>query len=222
MLKLLEMIIAHPPHHAKWLNTLSFLENQGARLIARHEDEVNLKEMTLKHASEEFRHAHLLKTKMRLLNVPFLEGYRNEEIFGGYQARHYLRRLEALVSRRLKTLYPHQSIKRYAYPLVTYAIEKRAEELYPLYDQVLKDNKSKVRVLSIFKEEIEHLQEMEKELASLKIKDSLISEALQLEGELFHDFYQSVHNALNDSSFYNKTSHIISQKRPPFISMSSP
>ena len=50
--------------HAKWLNTLSFLENCGARKIAACEHPTLVKEEMLKHAAEEFRHAHHLKRQI--------------------------------------------------------------------------------------------------------------------------------------------------------------
>ena len=67
---LLRLVIAHPDLHAKWLNTLSFLENCGARKIAMCEHKTLVKEEMLKHAAEEFRHAHDLKKQLlKILNV---------------------------------------------------------------------------------------------------------------------------------------------------------
>ncbi len=51
--------------------------------------------------------------------------------------------------------------------LVTYAIELRAEELYPIYDEVLRKACSRVAVKSILLEEKEHLNEMKEGLAKL-------------------------------------------------------
>ncbi|RYG18235.1 MAG: hypothetical protein EOO07_09405, partial [Chitinophagaceae bacterium] len=55
---LLLNIVNDTPSHAKWLNTLSFMENAGARKIsaAEHKEEVTL--LILKHAAEEHRHAY--------------------------------------------------------------------------------------------------------------------------------------------------------------------
>ena len=47
-----------------------------------------------------------------------------------------------------------------AYLLVTYAIEVRADELYPIYQNALDDVNSKVNVKSIILEEEGHLEEM--------------------------------------------------------------
>ena len=54
--QLLDAIIPSPDLHAAWLNTLSYLENSGARLIAACEHPTGVKEEMLKHAAEEFRH----------------------------------------------------------------------------------------------------------------------------------------------------------------------
>ena len=47
-----------------------------------------------------------------------------------------------------------------AYLLVTYAIEVRADELYPIYQEALDNAGSKVNVKSIILEEEGHLEEM--------------------------------------------------------------
>ena len=49
--QLIITIIAAPELHAKWLNTLSYLENCGARKIAACEHPTLVKEEMLKHAA---------------------------------------------------------------------------------------------------------------------------------------------------------------------------
>ena len=67
---LLEKIVQNKDHHAKWLNSLSFLENCGARKISKSEHRSDVDIMVLKHAAEEHRHAFYLK-KMILAIMPF-------------------------------------------------------------------------------------------------------------------------------------------------------
>ncbi|MBX9744012.1 MAG: hypothetical protein K2X08_02235, partial [Chlamydiales bacterium] len=59
------------------------------------------------------------------------------------------------------------AIKEASYLLVTYAIELRADELYPIYDTVLRKAGSRVAVKSILLEEQEHLDEMKEGLKLL-------------------------------------------------------
>ena len=161
---LLHRIVENDAWHARWLNTLSFLENCGARKIAACEHPTLVKEEMLKHAAEEFRHAHHLKAQMKKLSSRFLDTYALGDMWGGMATLHYLDRLEVEVSRYCRSF---GCMKAFIYPLVTYAIECRAGKLYPLYDRVLRHLRSRVTVKSILLEEEEHLQEMGRALEGL-------------------------------------------------------
>jgi hypothetical protein len=166
---LLKIILQHGPLHAKWLNTLSYLENCGARKIAACEHPTLVKEEMLKHAAEEFRHAHYLKNQIKKVSsAPFLD-YAPTQILGGFASLNYLRTLDLHTCRfLLKDLrQPRGEVKKSAYLLVTYAIEVRARDLYPLYHEVLRTEGSNVFVKSILLEEEEHLKEMEEGLSKL-------------------------------------------------------
>ncbi|MFS8562911.1 MAG: hypothetical protein LVR00_00665 [Rhabdochlamydiaceae bacterium] len=164
----LTTIVASHELHAKWLNTLSFLENCGARKIAACEHPTLVKEEMLKHAAEEFRHAHHLKRQIERVSPNSMDTYSLSYMLGETTTLHYLTALDIKASRYLKTLgLSKNSIKEAAYLLVTYAIELRAEELYPIYDEVLRQAGSRVAVKSILLEEKEHLNEMKEGLAKL-------------------------------------------------------
>jgi len=166
--QLLTRVVASHETHAKWLNTLSFLENCGARKIAACEHPTLVKEEMLKHAAEEFRHAHHLKRQIERVWPKSMDTYSLSFMLGGAATLHYLTALDLKASRYLKTLgLPKYSIREAAYLLVTYAIELRAEELYPIYDAVLRKASSRVAVKSILLEEKEHLDEMKEGLKQL-------------------------------------------------------
>lgn len=159
--QLLTAIVASHEMHAKWLNTLSFLENCGARKIAACEHPTLVKEEMLKHAAEEFRHAHHLKRQIQKVSSHRIDTYSLPYMLGGTATLRYLTALDLKASRYLKMAgLSKNSIKEAAYLLVTYAIELRAEELYPIYDDVLRKADSRVAVKSILLEEKEHLKEM--------------------------------------------------------------
>lgn len=165
---LLTTIVNSNEIHAKWLNTLSFLENCGARKIAACEHPTLVKEEMLKHAAEEFRHAHHLKKQIGKISPHSLETYSLSLLLGGTATLHYLTALNIQTSRYLKSIgLSKHAIKEAAYLLVTYAIELRAEQLYPLYDAALRKIKSRVSVRSILLEEKEHLKEMQEGLKLL-------------------------------------------------------
>lgn len=155
--------------HVRWLNTLSYLENCGARKIAACEHPTLVREEILKHASEEFRHAYYLKCQIKKITNQAVKNYSSDHLMGGISALHYLNSLDLKTSRYLKQAgIPSMKIKEYSYYLVTYAIELRAQELYPCYAEYLKLHASKVRVNSILVEELEHLQEMSSSLTLMK------------------------------------------------------
>lgn len=161
MQHVLKTIVSSHELHAKWLNTLSYLENCGARKIAACEHSTLVKEEMLKHAAEEFRHAHYLKKQIKRVSVKTFESYALQHILGGTISWHYLNALDVYACRYLKQQgYDGNAIKDLAYLLVTFAIELRADELYRLYDEVLKKIGSKVTVKSILLEEKGHLNEM--------------------------------------------------------------
>lgn len=157
MRKWIADIITSNELHARWLNTLSFLENCGARKIAACEHPSLVREEVLKHAAEEFRHAHHLKRQIAKVSLLPLETYSHDFILGGVTTFHYLNALDLKTSQYLKA---NGLPKEAAYLLVTYAIELRAKELYHVYHEELRKVNSKVSVKSILLEEEEHLNEM--------------------------------------------------------------
>ena len=166
--RLLTAIVTSNELHTKWLNTLSFLENCGARKIAACEHPTLVREEMLKHAAEEFRHAHHLKRQIERVSLHSMDTYSLPFILGGTATLHYLTALDVRTSQYLQSLnFSKNSIREMAYLLVTYAIELRAEELYPIYDIALRKACSRVTVRSILLEEKEHLEEMKEGLHRL-------------------------------------------------------
>lgn len=183
--QLLTTIVASDEIHAKWLNTLSYLENCGARKIAACEHPTLVREEMLKHASEEFRHAHHLKRQIAKISTKPMDTYSQSFILGKTTTLHYLTRLDLKISRYLKKAgLTKSAIKEAAYLLVTYAIELRANELYRIYDDVLRIAESKVVVKSILLEEKEHLNEMIEGLHQLPSGVIHAEKVCTFEGEL--------------------------------------
>lgn len=176
---LLEKIVQNDRLHALWLNTLSYLENCGARKIAACEHPTFVKEEMLKHAEEEFRHAYHLKRQIEKIAKDSCEDY--TQILGGLATKHYLPCLDTQICRYLKKEGLFQ--RDLAYHLITYVIERRALELYPLYEAVLRSSCSLVTVRSLILEEHNHLQEMEAKLETLAPKHR--NQALEFEKLLY-------------------------------------
>ena len=185
-----KMILTNPSLHSRWLNTLSYWENCGARKLAAYQHPTKVEEEMLKHAAEEFRHAHILKQQIRRLQAPFPHDYSVASLIGGVKAYQLLHRLEVGVSRILvddKT--EEQARGSLSYLLVTYAIEKRAEEVYSHYHEMLKSHHSPVRITSILLEEKEHLAEITEELFNVPNAISLCEKVCKLESALFENWF---------------------------------
>ena len=195
---ILPVIINDNVLHAKWLNTLSLMENTGARKISASEDPVMVSYIVLKHAAEEHRHAFYLKKQIEktLTSCPT---YAPELLLAPVFSKYYLNQLDIQISRYLKQalrLNGHD-LRFAAYLLVTYAIEVRADELYPVYQQALDDAGSKVNVKSIILEEEGHLEEM---ISQLKIFSPQWEEhakiAVEYESQLFNDWINALSEEL--------------------------
>lgn len=186
-------IISNNELHAKWLNTLSYLENCGARKIAACEHPTLVKEEMLKHAAEEFRHAHHLKKQITKVTQQSVENYSLPNLVGGVSSLQYLNHLDLKTCRFLASQgISFSSIKAVSYLLVTYAIEVRAEELYTIYDRELRKYSSRVSVKSILLEEKEHLNEMVEGLKLVVNGLDFAKQICKIEEELCQKWLKSV------------------------------
>lgn len=160
--QLLEKVVQDGVTHAKWLNTLSFMENAGARKISKCEHPVSVTLIQLKHAAEEHRHAYYLKKQIGKIDPELCKNYEPNELLAPVATRQYLHSLDIKACRYLQNVFKlnHEELKYAAYLFVTYAIEVRADELYPVYQDILTRESSKIMVKSIILEEEGHLEEM--------------------------------------------------------------
>jgi len=101
--KILKKIVADTDLHARWLNTLSLMENTGARKISASEDTVNVTYIILKHAAEEHRHAFYLKKQLEKLGAGFCPTYARQYLLAPAHSKYYLNYLDVEVCRYLKS-----------------------------------------------------------------------------------------------------------------------
>lgn len=188
---ILAQIVNDNSLHSKWLNTLSYMENAGARKIsaAEHKEEVTL--LILKHAAEEHRHAYYLKKQLAKLDENLCKTYANAELLAPNHTRFYLNTLDVKVCRYLKKHFELSgyALKFAAYLFVTYAIEVRADELYPIYQEILTAKESRVTVKSIILEEEGHLEEMLNQLREFSPEWEKHAKAIvKIEQQMFEDW----------------------------------
>lgn len=196
---ILEKIVPDDALHAKLLNTLSLMENVGARKISRYEDPVQVNLTVLKHAAEEARHAYYLKKQIGKLDEAHCPDYRFEYLLAPVQSYQYLHRLDTkacryLYGRGLRGRVMHDA----AYILVTYAIEVRADGLYDVYQSALTRHNSKVNVKSIIMEEAGHLEEMTRMLKAFDDNwQPVARDVCNIENELHNEWLRALAASLD-------------------------
>lgn len=192
---ILENIVSDNILHAKWLNTLSFMENAGARKISASEDKEKVNLIILKHAAEEHRHAYYLKKQINKIGEGLCENYESNYLLAPNASKFYLNSLDVKVCKYLKSALnlTGANLKFAAYLLVTYAIEVRADELYPVYQDILTKTNAKVMVKSIIVEEEGHLEEMIHQLKSFSPDwEKHAQVAVDIENGLFEEWVNSL------------------------------
>ncbi|MFD2866755.1 hypothetical protein [Mucilaginibacter antarcticus] len=197
---ILPTIIANNELHARWLNTLSLMENTGARKISASEDPTTVTYIILKHAAEEHRHAYYLKKQIEKTGSKNCPTYNDASLVASQYSKYYLNMLDVEVSRYLKKdlQLTGKELRFAAYLLVTYAIEVRADELYPIYQDALEAAKSKVNVKSIILEEEGHLEEMINQLKEFSPDwQRHADKAVNIETRLFNNWVEALGAEIN-------------------------
>lgn len=192
---ILKQVVANPDLHARFLNTLSMMENAGARKISACEHKTRVNLVILKHAAEEARHAYYLKKQIARVDETACPDYSPEYLLAPEESANYLNRLDIAACRYLKNEFGFSGdeLKFAAYLLVTYAIEVRADGLYPVYQEVLDEAGSKVNVKSVIAEEEGHLAEMTRQLEEFSPdwkKHAKV--ACEMEGSLYFRWVKSL------------------------------
>lgn len=191
-----DRIVQNNSLHAKWLNSLSMMENTGARKISKYEDPLHTDIIVLKHAAEEARHAYYLKKLIGKLNGEHCPDYSYPYLLAPVESSQYLLRLDVEACRYIKNelRLEGRAMMHGAYLLVTYSIEVRADMLYGIYQEALTRHKSKVNVKSIIAEEEGHLEEMQRMLVSFHPEwERLAADVCRIEDKLFKDWIKAVH-----------------------------
>lgn len=198
--QILSAIIKNDQLHARWLNTLSLMENTGARKISASEDPETVTYIILKHAAEEHRHAFYLKKQIEKTKTRNCPTYANDYLIAPKSSKYYLNQLDVDVCRYLKKEMglKGRALRFAAYLLVTYAIEVRADELYPVYQDELDKVSSKVNVKSIILEEEGHLEEMINQLKSFSPEWQFHADkAVEMESQLFTQWVEQLSNEIS-------------------------
>ena len=190
---ILKVVVQDNSLHSRWLLTLSYLENCGARKISDFQSifrgQVPLS--VLQHAWEESRHAFFMKKQISKLGE---NPDKKREFLGGTKAKNFLYLLDVKILKLLKEsgIKKKEDLYYGAYLLTTYAIENRADSLYGTYQRVLENNHSKINLKLIIKEEENHLREIEEKIDQNRDISLLKNKVIEVESDIFSNFISTV------------------------------
>lgn len=159
----MDNIVVDKPVHARFLNTLSMMEHMGSRRIMITQSNAGLGQETLKHMSEEVRHAFFFKRQADKMAGRSME-YAEADMLAAPFARMYFKRLESYIALDLKD---EAEPLRVAYLYMSMIIEFRAVWSFELFQKSLDQAGIKLSLKSLLAEEQGHLTEMEENLANL-------------------------------------------------------
>ncbi|HBS05539.1 MAG TPA: hypothetical protein DEA96_11265 [Leptospiraceae bacterium] len=200
----LETVVEDDRLHVRWLETLSLLENMGARKIhksmSRFPLHLQRSEVVLQHAAEEARHAFFFKKQIHRLasqeagsvEDPARE---NQSPLCQWEGIRYFQSLDGLCKRRSLELLPGNSQLQtlFSYLAVTYVIEERAVDVYGIYEGLLRERDLPIHLSGLLKEEEGHMKEILNMASELPLDfQAELERIAETEGQYFQRFAEKL------------------------------
>ena len=151
---LIYQIVKQPSLHARFLNTLSFLEYIGARKIFKSLPAQIYDEFFLSHSAEEAFHSLFFKKLSKKVGQKDLD-FSKSEMLASEQMERYMQNLD----KKAEEVSQKQQVLNYLY--TTWIVEKRALIAYTSYNRILKEKDFGFSLTPVLKDEAKHLKEME-------------------------------------------------------------
>jgi hypothetical protein len=195
--QLLTAVIQDSRLHARFLNSLSYLEYRGARKIARALRTEDIDDDVLTHAMEEMGHALCFKKLAIKVGGEEFRLYRSPTLLAEEAIKHYFFALDQGVETMLAGL-PNLSIsaRKRVYYFVTWLIEVRAVAVYRDYQRLLQQFGQSLSLKPILADEAGHLADVESAIAKIQQEVGIdISGLLALESELFLRTWEAMSHA---------------------------
>ncbi len=166
----LKRVCSDPELEAEWLRMLSQLEYAGCRKIVKSVPFEKVDLSVLNHVMEEASHAYLLRAQADRLGRVALSSVLNEIAWTYFQTLdHGVSRLHG---------------EGYLYPPVSWIIERRVLEVYPLYLSATRQLGVKKVLSRILAQEQRHGAQFE----ALKLDERFKAAAVEWEASLWSDF----------------------------------
>jgi rubrerythrin len=154
---------ANPALHARFINTISFMEYVGARKIMKSQMDTEFDLELLSHVAEEAKHAWLVKRLALRVDQAAAETYGPEHLLCPDEAEGYLQSIDAAAEAALADVDVTDAgcTKQWLnYLYSSLLIEERADTFYKVYAVVLEEIGLAGTVRSILKDETKHLAAM--------------------------------------------------------------
>lgn len=184
-------IVSDNDLHARWLNTLSYLEYIGFRKIIKSQDAGNMTQQTLQHANEEGRHALLLKNICLKIGGSRYDSYHPSKLLKGFEAELYFQSIDSGAEALLSSIASGKALSKLTYLAVTWLVEVRALNVYGAYTEALRARSLSSPLASLLKEEERHLEDVEKEIVGL-IPERLRSDLEALENARYQEYLRQL------------------------------
>ena len=141
--------------HARYLNTLAFMEHIGSRKILKSQNSAKLNLTVLQHISEEARHAFYFKGLAHKISPADSQNFEPAYMINGSASEAYFQAIDHKAEEDLIGL---PNAKQLNYLYTTWIIEERAVMLYQIYNRILKSQRAPFNLDFILREEDHHLK----------------------------------------------------------------
>lgn len=198
--EIIAAIVSKNIYHAKWLNTLSMLSNNGFRRMAIGQNSIFLNESILKHAANKSRHAYQFKKLIGKIDGAFLPNFEQEYLIAPIESRQYLKILDVFTCRYLTSHLElkNSKLKDGAYLLIAHVLSIRANELLSVYQETLEQTESKVSIRPVVSDEMEFQEEMIIQLNEFSSDWSIHALAIStFEKKIFNNWMRSISKHLH-------------------------
>lgn len=148
-------IIKNDEIHAKWLNSLSYLEYSGFRKIVKSQVSDTLSDTILSHILEEARHSFYFKKLALGIGGSKFNTFKESTLLSAKAVKNYFHSLDHGI---LKIIENSNNKKEGAYFLTTWLIEERALSMYQRYQEVLVKNNFNISLSPVLNDESKHLE----------------------------------------------------------------
>ncbi len=196
VLETLRQIVDSNILHAKWLNSLSYLEYRGFRKIAKSHSTSEVSFNLLRHCAEEVRHAVYFKQQAIRIGGERFKFYSEESMLAEQDFKNYFFEIDNFARTQIPKIVSLNAQKA-AYLLVTWLVEVRAVAVYTEYEKTLRLCESKFSLQAILREEDLHLHDLGTNAKKIMRENQIDAQAFtEFEARQFEILWLAIRNSI--------------------------